>query len=163
MVSSSSLADLLSESKDDLISKWFDQILVQYPAINKQDQFQNPVGYRLKSGLSILFDSLVLPGNVDGARQALENIVRIGAIQNFPAAQAVAFVFTFKTIIRKQFTAEIGSRLDEIIAIENGIDAMALRAFDLYVTCREQIYELKIEENKRMNFLSEKMRTHENR
>jgi hypothetical protein len=163
IVRSSSLAVLLSERKVELVSKWLDQMLLQYPAVNKKDQFQNPVGYRLKEGLSLLFDSLISPDDVDGVRQALERIVKIGAVQNFSAAQAVAFVFALKTIIRKQFAAEIMSRLDEIIAIENRTDAMALLAFDLYVQCREQIYELKTKEISRMNFLSERMQSNENK
>jgi hypothetical protein len=162
-VRSSSLAVLLSERKVELVSKWLDQMLLQYPVVNKPDQFQNPVRYRLKDGLSILLDNLIQPDDANAKREALEKIVKIGAVQNFPASQAVAFVFALKTIIRQQFTAEIASRLDEIIDIENRIDVTALLAFDLYVQCRAQIYELKIEENKRLNFLSEKMRTNENK
>jgi hypothetical protein len=160
-VRSSSLAVLLSESKVELVSKWLDQMLLQYPAVNKKDQFQNPVGHRLEEGLSILLDSLVQPDDGNAKREALENIVRIGAVQNFPAAQAVAFVFALKKIIRMQFTAEIMSCLNEIIAIENRIDDMALLAFDLYVQCREQIYELKTKEISRMNFLSGRMQSNE--
>lgn len=71
-------------------------------------------------------------------------------------------MFALKKIIRMQFTAEIMSCLDEIIVIENRIDDMALLAFDLYVQCREQIYELKTKEISRMNFLSERMQSNEN-
>ncbi len=154
---SSSPAALLSENRIGLVSKWLDQALLQYPAVSRRDQFQNPVGHRLSEGLSILFDSLILSDNANDAQQALESIISIGAVQDFSAAQAVAFVFALKPIIRTQFAAEIASRPDEFFVIDNRIDAMALLAFDLFVKCRVRIDELKIKENRRMNFLSERM------
>ena len=50
--------------------------------------------------------------------------------EDFTAAQAVAFVFLLKRILRDP-------------ARDERIDALALRAFDLYMQCREKIWEIK--------------------
>jgi hypothetical protein len=158
-----SLAAMLSERKSGLVSKWLDQMLLTYPEPSanylsgQQDQFLNPVGYRLKEGLSILFDSLAQPEKADAAKIALENILRLRAVQDISAGQAVAFIFLLKRIARAEFASESEVLPDEFVAFELRIDEMALLAFDLYVKCREQIYEIKMNESRRRAFLSEKM------
>ena len=44
------------------------------------------------------------------------------------------------------------SEFDELTAFENRIDHLSLLAFDLYVGCREKIYEIKANEVKRKYF-----------
>jgi hypothetical protein len=152
----SSLTALLSERKSGLVSKWLDQMLLTYPESSanylsgQQDQFRNPVGYRLKEGLSILFDSLAQPEKADAAKRALESIIKLRAVQDVSAGQAVAFIFLLKRILRVEFGSEIARFPDEFAALDLRIDELALLAFDLFVKCREQIYEIKMNESKRM-------------
>jgi hypothetical protein len=152
----SSLTTLISERKSELVSKWLDQMLLTYPESSanylsgQQDQFRNPVGHRLKEGLSVLFDSLTQPEKADTAKSALENIIKLRAVQDISAGQAVAFIFLLKRILRAEFDSEIARFPDELAALDLRIDELALLAFDLFVKCREQIYEIKINESKRM-------------
>jgi hypothetical protein len=141
------MATTLIEHKAEILAKWLDQALLQYPAMTQPGQFQNPIGYRLKESLSVLLDGLMNPEGVIGAQEALEGIMRIGAVQDSSASRAVVFVFALKQIIRTRFGDEIAMTFD------NRIDVLALQAFDLFVKCREQLYELKINESRRMNFL----------
>ena len=39
---------------------------------------------------------------------------------------------------------------DQVLLLDSRIDALALRAFDVYMGCREQVYELRVNEVKRM-------------
>jgi hypothetical protein len=157
------LAALLSGSKAGLVGKWLEETLRVYPEssvnylLHRQDQFQNPIGYKLKEGLSILFDGLVLPENRAAVSSALENILRIRAVQDIYASQAVAFVFMFKKIIGEKFPAAAARFPNEHAALELRIDGLALAAFDFYVKCREQIYEIKANERKRVDFVAQRM------
>jgi hypothetical protein len=156
LVKGPSLEILLSERKSGLVSKWLDQMLLTYPESSanylsgQQDQFRNPVGYRLKEGLSILFDSLAKPERADAAKTALESIIKLRAVQDISAGQAVAFIFLLKRTLRVEFDSEIARFPDEFAALDLRFDELALLAFDLFVKCREQIYEIKMNECKRM-------------
>ncbi len=158
------LAALLLEHKSALVAKWLQQTLQAYPESSanflsqQRDPFRNPVGHTLKEGLSILFDMLVQPGNVSAMQPALDGIIRIRAVQDISASRAVSFIFLFKRIIRPEFTTDYVRFPDELAAVYVRIDEMALLAFDLFMKCRERIYEIKANESRRMGFLVE--RTH---
>jgi hypothetical protein len=156
------LAAVLSEHKGALVAQWLQQMLQTYPKSSagflsqQQDPFQNPVGYTLKEGLSILFDGLVQSADLSKMQPALDGIIRIRAVQDIVPSRAVAFIFLFKRIIRAEFTEDSARFLDEIAALESRVDEMALLAFDLFMKCRERIYEIKANESKRMAFLVER-------
>ena len=82
----------------------------------------------------------------------LDKVIRIRAVQEFSPSQALAFVFSLKEVIREVLGKEIRENhlQDQLLLIEKRIDALALRAFDVYVSCREEVYELRINEVKRM-------------
>jgi hypothetical protein len=157
-----SLKLVLSERKVELVEKWLEQMLQMYPESSanflssRQDQFLNPVGFRLKEGLSILFDGLVQSGKAALARPVLEGIIKIQAVQDISSSRAVAFVFLLKRILRTEFADYAAHFPEEFAGFDSRIDEMALLAFDLFVKCREQIYEIKINESKRMAFLMRK-------
>jgi hypothetical protein len=163
-----SLTAILSKRKNALIAEWLRQMLQTWPEASakflflEQDRFRNPVGNTLKEGLSALFDSLVGPATASvAAQEALDGIIRIRAVQEVSASQAVAFVFTIKRIIRRELTAESAALRDELSALEVRADEMALSAFDLFVKCRERMHEIKANETRRMAFLSERIRLKE--
>jgi hypothetical protein len=162
-----SLADALSERKNALIAEWLRQMLQTWPQTSakflfqEQDPFRNPVGNTLKEGLSVLFDSLARPADVSAAQEALDNIIKIRAVQEISASQAIAFIFAIKRIIREQFAADSARWRDELSALDVRADEMALSAFDLFMRCRERMYEIKVNETRRMAFLSERIRCRE--
>jgi hypothetical protein len=81
----------------------------------------------------------------------LDGIVRIRAVQDFTAGQAVAFIFLLKRVIREELKGEVRVQPggDGLAAVEERIDEMALLAFDLFMKCRERIYEIRVNEAKR--------------
>ena len=157
-------ATILTDRKDVLVKKWLERIFQTYPETttrflaHEKDPFRNPVGHSLKEGLSSLFDGLVRSTDMESIRPALESIVRIRAVQDLTASQSLAFIFLFKQIIRVESKAEIERYPEEFAALEKRVDEMGLLAFDLFMKCREQIYEIRANEAKRMAFLLE--RTH---
>jgi hypothetical protein len=159
-----SLVSLLVEHKNPVVIKWLESILKAYPnsagnfLSQEGDPFRNPVGYTLREGLSFLFDRLMENAEAAAMKPVLDGIVRIRAVQDISASQATAFVFGLKGIIRAELSDVTARFGDELAALDCRIDEMALLAFDVFMKCREQIYEIRANERKRMAFLLE--RTH---
>jgi hypothetical protein len=154
----------LANRRNAFIKRWLDRMLQSYPESatrflsQEKDPFRNPIGRTLKEGLSALFDGLIQATDVASLTTELEGIVRMRAVQDFTASQAVSFPFLLKQIIRAECAADASRYSDELAALEERIDAMALLAFDLYMRCREQVFEIKANETKRSVFVLEKAR-----
>src|SRR3989337_4275038 len=105
--------DLLAEKRASILGKWFDLILQDYPADTanflkgQKSRFANPVGATIVEGIEGLFEQLL--NGMDAAKVSvfLDNIIRIRAIQNLTASQAVAFIFLLKKVIRDDLEIEI--------------------------------------------------------
>jgi hypothetical protein len=159
------LREVLAAKRDAIVQAWLARTLQTYPEHTsrfldrERDRFRNPVGHSLKEALPALFDELL--GDMDAARIAplLDGIVRIRAVQDFTAAQAVAFLFLLKKVVREALggAAPGGVTGGEVASLEERIDEMALLAFDLFVKCRERIYEIRTNEARRRVYLLERM------
>ena len=154
-------ASLMSK-KDNLVKKWFDGIVHAYPESTtrflsrEKDPFRNPIGHTLKESLSVLFDGLFQTKEMASLSAVLNDIVRMRAVQDFTAGQAVSFPFLLKRILREECAADLSRSPDAFAELEMRIDEMALLAFDLYMKCRERVYEIKYNEAKRSVFMLER-------
>jgi len=149
------LSNLLYEKRSAILKRWFDFILESYPAgtaqffKNKKNRFSNPVGYTISQGVESLFDEILqgIDQGIDTEKVSLflDNIIRVRAIQDFTPSKAVSFIFLLKKVLREELDREIqeNSNAEELRTIESRIDDLALLAFDIFMTCREKIYELK--------------------
>lgn len=152
----------LEDCRSTIVDKWFARLLETYPESTtrflsqERDPFQNPVGNNLKKGLSDLFEGLVKSVDMASLTPVLDGIVRIRAVQDFAASQALVFPFLLKQIIRTELAADVRRYSNELSVLEARIDELALLAFDLFVKCREQVYELKVNEIKRRSFILER-------
>ncbi len=157
-----SFSAALSNHRSAIIRKWFERLLRTYPEATtkflsqEQDPFRNPVGHTLQQGLTALFDGLAETADAASLTPVLDSIVRIRAVQDFTAGQAIAFPFVLKSIIREELTEHVQRYSSELVALEARIDELALLAFDLYMKCREQVYELRVNEVKRRSFTLER-------
>ncbi len=130
-----------------IISEWLERVLQTYPAETcrlwqlEKDPFRNPVGNVLKEGLSVLVEEILGGMDRDKVVPALDAIVRLRAVQDFTAGPAVSFVFLLREIVHKH--------LGEDLLVQQRIDELAVLAFDMFMTCREQLYEIKANELKR--------------
>ena len=155
------LKQKLVEKKSAIVKKWFDAVADSYPDqtsgfLKKQKaQFTNPVGYTLAEGLDGLYESLLQGMIPDKVSTFLDGIVRIRAIQEFTPSEAVAFIFQLKKIVRQELGNEIMQQkrmTEELAAFDSAIDDLALFSFDIYMKCREKIYEIKANEARNMTF-----------
>ncbi|HET6513607.1 MAG TPA: RsbRD N-terminal domain-containing protein [Thermodesulfovibrionales bacterium] len=152
-----SLEKFLSERRSAIVAKWFEKTIEVFPQDtspflrNRESRFRNPLGHTLSKGIEGLFDELLSGGgDHEKLSSILDTIIRINAVQEIPPSQAVAFIFSLKNVIREDLKKEIREErlYDELSAFESGIDAMALLSFDLYMKCREKIYDLRVKELK---------------
>ncbi|MFZ6016906.1 MAG: RsbRD N-terminal domain-containing protein [Nitrospirota bacterium] len=154
------LKNLLSEKKSVILKRWFDVITETYSADtsnflkNQKNQFTNPVGYTVSQGIEGLFDELLNGMDSEKVSPLLDNIIRIRAVQDFSPSQAIGFVFLLKKVIRKELAKEVreDGLSEELLTLESRIDDLALLSFDIYMKCREKIYELKANEVRNRTF-----------
>jgi hypothetical protein len=150
----------LLEKKSVILKKWFDAVADTYPdntssfLKKKKAQFTNPVGYNLAEGLEGLFEALLQGVILEKVSVFLDSIVRIRAIQEFAPSEAVAFIFQLKKIVRQEFGSDVLQQrmVEELAAFDAAIDDLALYSFDIYMKCREKIYDLKANEVRSMTF-----------
>lgn len=175
------LMKTLAGRKDAIVQEWLARALQSYPEhtgrflARERDPFRNPVGHTLKAALPALFDQVVGDLDCDRVSSILDDILRIRAVQDFSAGQAVAFLFLLKPVVREALQSpphpplspghpalergagedtqgvpgEGANRLDALAALEERIDQMVLLAFDRFMRCRETIYEIKANEARR--------------
>lgn len=162
------LYDFLSENKTAIVSTWFNEILATYPSDtsnflkNKKDRFANPVGQTIFAGMEGLLTQIIAglkTGEVLNKAEIdllLDGIVRIRAIQDFKPSEAVGFISGLKNIVSNQVkdakkSASVPSE-GELMELGRLLDDLLLRAFDIYMGCREKIYELKANEARNLTF-----------
>jgi hypothetical protein len=147
------------QTQQAVARQWLAATIQAYPPSTAQflrqerDVFRNPIGAALHEGMPLLVAELfggMEPGRIT---EALGGIVRIRAVQDFSPREAVGFVFELKKILRD----ELAARPQVINELDRRVDDMALSAFDLFMRCREEVYELRLSEARRREGVSEKM------
>ena len=158
--------EILSGKKTGIVKKCFNLAIEAYPPqtadILKRegDRFLNPVGFTIRTEIENIFEEVI--GSMDTRRLigCLENVIKIGAIQNFPPSEAVSFVYLLKRSIRDELLdikpTRVGDggweaekdRIEQLSEMESRLDRVALLAFDVYMKCREKIHEIKLKETK---------------
>ena len=154
------LEKIIEQQKTTILKKWFDAAIQAYAPDtakflkNQKDPFGNPVGNNLLKGLQGLLDQLL--GELDPRSVAtdLDPIIRIRAVQAFTPSQATAFIFSLKKVLRdtlgqKRHDDQI---MKELLAFESKIDQLCLMAFDIYMECREKIYQISANETRNRTF-----------
>ncbi len=154
------LKQVLVEKKTAIVDRWFDAIAETYPdntssfLKHNKARFTNPVGYNTRQGVEGLFDALLQEMIPDSVSMFLDDIIRIRAVQDFTPSAAVAFVFVLKRIVREELKKEIREHrlAEDLDAFDSTVDDLALFAFDVYMRCREKIYEIKAKEVQNATF-----------
>jgi len=155
-----SLEVLLAQRKNVIIKDWFDRVVETYPADTaaflkgREDPFANPVGSTIYESLKLLYTELLKGIDHKVIPPLLDPIIRIRAVQDFTPSQAIGFIFCLKKVVRNHLNENIKHSTieNELRLFEEKIDELSLIAFDLYMVCREKIYQLKANEVKNRTF-----------
>ncbi|MBU1163572.1 MAG: RsbRD N-terminal domain-containing protein [Proteobacteria bacterium] len=154
------LDNLLKRNKDAIVKKWLSLAIDAYPADtskfikSQKDPFANPVGNTF-SNLGPLFDELLNEMDYKSITSYLYPIIRVRAVQPIlSSSQSIGFILSLKKVIRESFKKEFSDNdiLKELLVFELKIDELALIAFDVYMKCREQVYEIKANEERNRTF-----------
>ena len=153
-----SLNTLISQNHKQILELWLNLRLEifskqkQSLIMTQMDQFQNPIRHQLHEGLKVVLENFEKKG--EKYTEALEQICRILAIQDFPPSTAMALFYELKEIVRKLTKKKVvGFNAKDWVEFNSAIEAMTLQAFDCYSAQREKIYQLKVDESKNKAFM----------
>lgn len=146
---------LFPDKKYAILEEWRLQILKTYPRETaeflrrEKDRFANPVGCTLLRTTEILLEALLRGDESDNeeVHNALDDLIKIRAVQDFSASQVLEFIMALKHIVRGQFHGEYPDP-DQLRDFESRIDHLVLAAFDIYAQNRERIFNVRINEIK---------------
>ena len=149
-----SLNKRLAQNKTAMLKRWFDLVAKTYPPDtafflkSQKDPFANPVGRTIRRGLEGMWDELLGDMNTEIIRSFLDPMIRIRAVQDYTPSQATAIIFSLKSVIRESMLKELQGKdsFEDLLALEARIDQIGLIAFDIFMACREKIYEIKANE-----------------
>jgi hypothetical protein len=149
------LEELLFKRANQILKRWTALIFDTYPSdaqrfLTKQkDPFANPVGSTLSREVENFFREFLGEADPEKLAGALDGMIRVRAVQEFSASGAVGFIFLLKKIIREEAEQEIREHripLKELLALESRLDDAALAGFDVYMRCKEKVYEIRARE-----------------
>jgi hypothetical protein len=154
------LKGLIEKNKNEIIKNWFETTIQTYAPDTAQfykgqkDQFANPVGNITAKGVEFLLDQLLNDFEPDAVKTYLDPIIRIRAVQDFTPSQATAFILSLKKVLRDHLAKELqDSRMAaEFIELESKVDQICLMAFDIYMQCREKVYQISANETRNRTF-----------
>ncbi|MEW6348192.1 MAG: RsbRD N-terminal domain-containing protein [Thermodesulfobacteriota bacterium] len=152
------LQDILRQNRQSVLDRWFDRVIDTYHPDSKKhfssrvNRFANPVGSQIREGIEAILDGLLdgLDARSESMAKHLDVIVRIRAVQDFSASQAVGYLFFLKEVVRDLAGKQPGSsiRSQELWNFDSRVDALALYSFDIYSQCREKLFDIRVYEVK---------------
>lgn len=156
------LNEALATRREAVLERWFQAVLSTYPADTARflasgaDPFANPVGSTIRESLGRLYDRFATDAPTADLASAIDGVVRIRAVQEFTPSVAVGFVYTLRGILREELA---GDALDAAghAALEVGVDRLALVAFDVFMQCREKIFDIRVREIRENQLLAARL------
>jgi len=151
------LEQYLVRNKKRLVRQWFDMLAKSYPLetvrlLKKEtNQFANPVGHTFLVAIDEILDEFLGQNSTEAMAPLLDKVVRIRAVQDFSPSSSLAFIFGLKTIAREVLEQDLAAGAvsrEELSGFDRKVDALALCAFDVYMRCRENLFEIRMTEVK---------------
>lgn len=154
------LAAVLEKARPALAARWAEAADAVYPFAaagflrSRRDPFANPVGQRSRELSETLLDAVIgVPHDGKALRAALEEFVRVRAMQDMPPETSLQVMFAYKDIIRvylkeHAITPDEPMR-EDLRAMDERCDTLALLAFGGYTRARETFHNARIEDVRR--------------
>lgn len=148
---------LFREQRQAVVNAWVDAVHATYPfdttgfLRTKDDPFCNPVGEITATMAGYLFDAVAGEHIIeDRVREALERFVRLRSVQDFSPSQGIGVFYLLKPILRRLLLPKLqaAGNIDDYLEAESRLDTLALMAFDVYISSRELLAEMRIKEIK---------------
>jgi hypothetical protein len=146
----------LSDRRATLVERWLRVVLDTYSeeaarSMRREvDQFANPAGHLMTTGIAALFDELIAGAREEQAAPILEEMLKLRALQDFAPSKAVGFVGAVKQVLRTEPDMSLtAAQWDDLNA---RVDRLQMCAFEVYMRCRERVYEVRYNQLKKMNY-----------
>ncbi|MBF0567762.1 MAG: RsbRD N-terminal domain-containing protein [Nitrospirae bacterium] len=155
------LRDIMAKEKGNILDGWYNLILETYPPESrvflkkKSDQFANPIGHTISASIEGILEGLLCNGAQEQMAVMLSDIIRIMAIQDCSPSDTILLILLLKRTLRDTTRGYVkGDQLfSELLAFEDKIDRLTLLSFDIFMKCREDVFNLKVNELKRSTFM----------
>ncbi|MDQ1267201.1 MAG: hypothetical protein QG635_2355 [Bacteroidota bacterium] len=152
---------IIEGKSPEIADRWFKAIIETYPQMAakffsaKDAPFSNPVGSAIAESARQICNWLTDDKPLSNIEKSLEELIKIRAVQDFTASEAVSFILKLKTIILElqQNKNDNSITYGELSEIFEKIDGLMLFAFDLFMRSREKIYEIKANEIKNQTYM----------
>jgi hypothetical protein len=152
--------DILRQRREIIHKEWCKSALdfysnAAFSNIKKDgDRFGNPLVYTVSTALETILDELFDGTRTAKTDKALEDVVKIRSLQSEIPSKVLDFLFRLKVIIKNQLDNAGSEKTDgeDIERLFSALDELILSAFDIYMGCREKIYEIKSNEIKRRSY-----------
>lgn len=160
-----SIAVYLEKYHDTLLEGWFELLIKSYPEesvkyfAKYKNAFTNPVGSNIHLAMDNILHELAGECDANKIYTELQMILKIRAVQDMKASQAVSFIMAFKPLLAQVLDKEIKQGQITYAELEDFygyIDTIALLGLDIYVESRELIYKMRIDQIKQTNDILEK-------
>jgi hypothetical protein len=146
--------DRLTPFRDAILERWLVHIWNSYPdeaakfMRETRDHFANPVGSIFKRETEQLMDGLFEERPPELLAAHVEPMIRIRAVQEFSPSRAVAFIPRLKEFMREEAEKVGGddSLVEVLEEFDRRVDHLLMVAFDVYVKCREELFEIRVNE-----------------
>ena len=138
------------DHRDEILERWSEAVISEYPEqtaeflSSRADRFANPVGAGIRESLPELLDGILRGADMEELTSALDLVLRVRAVQDLPPSRAVGFVFDLKSHVRKAMGAPDVSA--GLVELDRRIERLGLGAFDVYMRCREQMWQIRARE-----------------
>jgi len=145
------LVDLLEQKRERIVKTWIKAIRHSYPPEtaeflkSQRNRFANPIGASIEGSVWSVFDQLIGEPDPEVTKNALDQLIRVRAVQDFTPAGALHIMFALKDVIRMELMDDILEQqlFKRYLVFESKIDQLALLAFDVFMECREKVWEIK--------------------
>jgi hypothetical protein len=145
-------ADIIQANRTLILDQWLDRALALFPAIMRHN---TPIASLFSEAMDRILRGLEEQDN--DLLDALDDVTRILAVQDFSPSRGMSMFIELKVILREIMKKSIlsDSLMKEVQeACSLRVDALVLDAFDSYMRHRETIYKLKVEESSRRMFMA---------
>lgn len=148
---------LFREQRQTVVSAWVDSVYATYPLDTtgflrtKEDTFGNPVGEITTTMAGYLYDAVAGEHIIeDRVRESLERFVKLRSVQDFTPSQGIGVFYLLKPLMRVHLLPKMqaAGKLADYLEAESRLDTLALMAFDMYISSREMLAEMRIKEIK---------------
>ena len=151
----------LARQEDDIARQWLEKTGRSYPSKTaafvaaQEDPFANPVGDRARrtarAFARVLVTPCPLPEEEEELTAAVEDLMRVRAVQALTPEEAVGPFFFMKAILRASAAAVRGGETAAggLSELEARVDGIVLAAFGHYSRCRETLFAIRADEMQR--------------